>query len=359
MLSQEEQKKSTSPLIPLVRKISSGTRNIVVTSNSKFHQDHIDSERETVPDKKNDTEADDDKNNNNNNNNNNNLDLNEIKSQTLYSLKNNAVHESSVSLAEVKSVEELSSLIIDTDTDTAIVPLPLKQSLGMERSPNTTAQRPPLAPARPITSNTVSLIQESSESIMNNYSKNQAKFVKDFDFQSSSFDFGTNFKPEPLSVYAKSSGYIYEGFLEKKSSKTGFWLKRYFVLSESADHVCVLLQYGKAVDSVWGKIPIELKKIIPLCYIESVEISSKPQEFTVVESTGVNSLNVMNTKQSTCSSLHSHQSSDVASITSGSVGSESDSRSHTHKLRAPTPESRLYWITILQRARAFRNALVA
>jgi len=341
IISQDE-KKTTTPT-PLVRKISSGTRNIVVTSsNSKFHQGHVYSERETIPIEKNDTEVD--------NNNSNNLDLNEIKSKALYSLKNNVVHES-VADRDVISVEESSSLIIDTEIEI----VPLKQSL--ERSPNMIAQRPPLAPARPTASNTVSLIQESSESIVNNFSKNQAKFVKDFDFQSSSFDFGTNFKPEPLSVYAKSSGYIYEGFLEKKSSKTGFWLKRYFVLSESTDHVCVLLQYGKAVDSVWGKIPIELKKIIPLCFIESVEISSKPQEFTVVESTGVNSLNVINTKQST-SSLHSHQSSDIASITSGSVGSESD-RSHTLKLRAPTPESRLYWITILQRARAFRNALVA
>ena len=73
-----------------------------------------------------------------------------------------------------------------------------------------------------------------------------------------------------MSEYAKQTGVIIEGWLQKKSDRTRLWQRRYFVLSESATEFCVLRIYYKAVDSSWGTLPLKLKAAIPLSAIHMV-----------------------------------------------------------------------------------------
>ena len=107
-------------------------------------------------------------------------------------------------------------------------------------------KKPPLVPFK---TSTLSLAQDGGS----------IKPVRNF-----SSEFSTHFQPIPLSLYAEKAGFVCDGWLEKKSLRTGFWYKRYFVLAESPKFFCVLLQYGKATESVWGTIPLELKRVTPI-----------------------------------------------------------------------------------------------
>ena len=88
------------------------------------------------------------------------------------------------------------------------------------------------------------------------------------------------------SEYAASTGLILDGWLEKKSRRTGFWVKRYYVLNESERDFCVLRTYNKCLETSWGVVPIQLKSEIALPNISSVTTNSnksaKGTEFSII-----------------------------------------------------------------------------
>ena len=88
------------------------------------------------------------------------------------------------------------------------------------------------------------------------------------------------------SEYAASTGLILDGWLEKKSRRTGFWIKRYYVLNESERDFCVLRTYSKCLETSWGVVPIQLKSEIALPNISSVATnankSAKGTEFSII-----------------------------------------------------------------------------
>ena len=144
----------------------------------------------------------------------------------------------------------------------------------------------------------------------------------------------------PLSAFATRAGVIYEGWLEKTSSITGLWLKRYYVLSESASEFCVLRVYGKAVKTAYGLIPINLKTIIPISCVQSVISSAahkgKELKVTIQHEYGRSNgyCNV----------------SDVGSINSDDVRSYSSGKIKCLTLKAPDAQSRLLWVTFINNA---------
>jgi hypothetical protein len=165
-------------------------------------------------------------------------------------------------------------------------------------------------------------------------------------------DFSANFQPSPLSLYAERTGYINEGWIEKRSSQTGLWLKRYLVLAECRDHVCILMQFSRAVETVWGMIPLDLRKVIPISNIINVDVSTKPTHFSITE-VGATARNtstgdLLKTTDSQTSEIYS----DGSSVNSDSAVSENSAGQRILKLRSSSPEERLCWITLIQKARA-------
>jgi hypothetical protein len=141
----------------------------------------------------------------------------------------------------------------------------------------------------------------------------------------------------PLSEYAERTGVIIEGWLEKKSARTGFWQKvsvkcaalmsnpclicerhrreiltslisvfqRFFVLSESSEEFCVMRIYYKTVESSWGLVPLRKKATIPIGSVKGVssvsskikqgELKSRRQELHIDFSSigGLTNLNIL------------------------------------------------------------------
>lgn len=166
-----------------------------------------------------------------------------------------------------------------------------------------------------------------------------------------------------LSEYSRQTGVVYEGWLEKKSRTTGFWLKRYFVLNESTRDCFVLRSYCKAIETAWGEVPEQLKSEIPISNIMSVgTVASKyHHEFTISlghksgidDSGSVTSSRSAQSKAQLSSSgltLNAHHNvtsngiDDNANMMSGAavaaseIDEEADECIKIIKLRAPDPE---------------------
>lgn len=149
----------------------------------------------------------------------------------------------------------------------------------------------------------------------------------------------------PLSKYAHSSGFIIDGVLEK-ISRNGIWVKRYFVLTESSSKdICVLQQYGKAVESAWGNMPIDLKTITPIDAIEKITVSSRKREFSVMLKSTIDKKEVTDIDEEEVGSMCSDRSGLCKVVPKN------------FKFRAPDGELRLAWVTLLQKARSFVNEL--
>jgi hypothetical protein len=247
-----------------------------------------------------------------------------------------------VQVSEVQVDTEIGSLPINA----AILTVDIKPSVSLQST-----QKPPLPPTRiSQLSATDSLMSTQANSFRHMTTTGKA-FTESEQFP---LDFSENFRPPPLSIYAQRMGYVYEGWLEKRSARTGFWLKRYFVLAESTEHICVLLQFSRAVDSVWGMIPLDLRKVIPLSSIIALDVSSKPTHFSVTEvatDTRYKKVSKPEDYQNASEFLQTGYYSDGSSVNSDSVYSE-NSGQHTLKLRTPNPVDRLCWVTLIQKARA-------
>jgi hypothetical protein len=76
--------------------------------------------------------------------------------------------------------------------------------------------------------------------------------------------------PKPLSPFAHATGVIFEGWMDKKSTTTGMWLRRYYVLAEAGDNVCILREYSKTIEAAWGTVPMKMKSAVPIEAIESI-----------------------------------------------------------------------------------------
>lgn len=144
--------------------------------------------------------------------------------------------------------------------------------------------------------------------------------------------------PPPLSSFAQESGIILEGWLEKQS-KSGLWLKRYFVLAESKTEYCMLRMYKKSYKCAWGEVGAQLKAAFPIVAFEKIEskiaidpAASKREFFMVAGDVSPFHLNEHEETDSF------HQMSPLA-----------DSRQLL--LRAESGAGRLLWVTFLRRAR--------
>ena len=161
-----------------------------------------------------------------------------------------------------------------------------------------------------------------------------------------------HYEPPPLSEFAEQCGVIVEGFLNKKSAVTGLWQQRYFVLSESATQFCVLRIFGKAVPSKWGPLPLELKRAIPIHLIERVDTStakgSKGREFLIKWQTST-PMNNGSRPPSLTKKSFSFTGFQRNSASFSSVGAE-DSSGKTTLLQAQDAETRLLWVTMINRA---------
>ena len=161
-----------------------------------------------------------------------------------------------------------------------------------------------------------------------------------------------HYEPPPLSEFAEQCGVIVEGFLNKKSAVTGLWQQRYFVLSESATQFCVLRIFGKAVVSKWGLLPLEQKRTIPIQLIEKVDTStakgSKGREFSIKWQTSPPVGNGSRPPSLTRKSF-SFTGVQRNSASFSSVGADDSSEKTTH-LQAQDAETRLLWVTMLNRS---------
>lgn len=162
--------------------------------------------------------------------------------------------------------------------------------------------------------------------------------------------FSAFYKPPPLSDFARANGVIVEGWLEKRSSITGLWLKRFYVLAESSTDFCVLKIYQSAIVSSWGLVPIKLKTVIPLSCIETVESiatkSSRGREFSIVVMlNGV----LQDTAVAGIGSGNSDNGSVDTAMMIAALGSGGAKTKET-KLRAEDAETRLLWVTLLKNA---------
>lgn len=261
------------------------------------------------------------------------------------SSKNEASLENSAEYSEASPVAAAVVEQLDIRKETEIPPIDDKSSHSLYRP-----QKPPLPPTRVSQlSNTDNLMSTQSQ-MKNAYSGVRGSLYG----EQFPLDFSANFQPPPLSLYATRAEYIYEGWIEKRSSQTGLWLKRYLVLAESRDHVCMLMQFSRAVESVWGMIPLDLKKVIPISNIVNVDVSTKPRHFSITEvgattrSTYANIGDFMKTTDSHTSDNYS----DGSSVNSDSAFTDNSSGQHILKLRSSNPEERLCWVTFIQKARA-------
>mmetsp|Transcript_21229 Transcript_21229/g.35978 ORF Transcript_21229/g.35978 Transcript_21229/m.35978 type:complete len:218 (+) Transcript_21229:3-656(+) len=195
-------------------------------------------------------------------------------------------------------------------------------------------------------------------------------------FQTSFQPLPDNFNPPALSAYAVESGVILEGWLNKKSHGfLGQWQKRYFVLAESTTCFCVLRVFGKVVETAWGTVPLGLKASVPIHAMESIQssnaVASHGREFVIkfcprppsgsgsgvagATTTSSNGGNALMSSVSTAASIQSARSHGIAGVSSetGSVTSEifgHDTKQMT--LQAEDGETRLLWVTLLNRALA-------
>ena len=214
------------------------------------------------------------------------------------------------------------------------------------------SSKPPLAPSHSTT--LTSTAQQDNLSPSTKTRRDTRSLAYDTNVFTQTHDFTTHFQPPPRSIFAESCGFVIDSWLEKKSNSTGLWIKRYFALSESTEHLCVLLQFQRPVQSIWGPIPLELTKAIPITSIESIHVSSKPREFSLT----LNSSDQMIESSRRYGSLPPDLSvcNDNESVNSESA--ISDSTSKVLKLRALDGEWRLSWITLLQKARSFVRELI-
>lgn len=130
-----------------------------------------------------------------------------------------------------------------------------------------------------------------------------------------------------LSEFSQHTGVVFEGFLEKKS-RSGLWIQRYYILNESSRDCFVLRSYCKAIETAWGKIPIQLKSEIPICNITGVDIistSKNVHEFTI--SVGSK---VINDNQCSRSISNSIQSKSKLPVLSDSLNLSHTSQSNHH-----------------------------
>ena len=183
------------------------------------------------------------------------------------------------------------------------------------------------------------------------HSISQSSFVSDVTENSYKRSFGDSValelsklcQPSPLSPFAIKAGVIYEGWLEKTSSITGLWLKRYYVLSESNSEFCVLRVYGKAINTKWGMAPINLKTVIPISCVQSVTSSAahkgKELKLTVFQESG------------RVAKEHGYCNiSDAGSINSDDIRNNGVGKTKCMSLKAPDAQSRLLWVTFIQSA---------
>lgn len=73
-----------------------------------------------------------------------------------------------------------------------------------------------------------------------------------------------------FSEYASNIGVIIEGWLEKKSKRTGMWIKRFYVLIESTRDFCVLRSFSKTAVTAWGEVPLTLNSEFKLNMIKCI-----------------------------------------------------------------------------------------
>jgi len=162
-----------------------------------------------------------------------------------------------------------------------------------------------------------------------------------------------HFQPPPLSDFAEACGVIVEGYLNKKSAVTGLWQKRYFVLAESSTHYCVMRIFGRAVETLWGHAPLNCKTSIPICDIERVDTvaakSSKGREFTIKYNPQLKSVTSSSpTAASRPPSWRRGNSSPNGSVNSDETAAAGNVKVTT--LQAEDPQTRLLWVTMLNRA---------
>lgn len=179
-----------------------------------------------------------------------------------------------------------------------------------------------------------------SQSSLSDVSENSSKQLFD---NNTGMELKILYQPPPLSPFAIKSGVIFEGWLEKTSTITGLWLKRYYVLSESNLEFCVLRVYGKAIKTKWGIAPINLKTIIPISCVQSVVSSAaykgKELKITIQSETG------------RIAKEHSYCNvSDAGSINSDDVRTSGMGKIKCISLKAPDAQSRLLWVTFIQNA---------
>lgn len=179
-----------------------------------------------------------------------------------------------------------------------------------------------------------------SQSSLSDVSENSYKQLFD---DNTGMELNRLYQPPPLSPFAIKSGVIFEGWLEKTSTITGLWLKRYYVLSESSLEFCVLRVYGKAIKTKWGIAPINLKTIIPISCVQSVVSSAaykgKELKITIQSETG------------RIAKEHSYCNvSDAGSINSDDVRTSGIGKIKCISLKAPDAQSRLLWVTFIQNA---------
>ena len=103
----------------------------------------------------------------------------------------------------------------------------------------------------------------------------------------------------------------------------------------SSEDICVLLQYDKAVESTWGSIPVNLKRVVPIGTVKNIEVNSRKSEFSIIlkpfpESTDKNpeQMNKM-------------------------CNERNELAFRAIELRAVNSKLQLAWITLLQKARSF------
>jgi hypothetical protein len=134
--------------------------------------------------------------------------------------------------------------------------------------------------------------------------------------------------------------------LSKKSKVTGFWQKRYFVLSESSTHFCVLRIYNKAVLTKWGFAPLQLKTSIPLACIEQIDSltakGSSGKEFVIKFCAMPNNIR----PYENCNINHG----DSSSVNSDGTWQNDSVKLKVSVLQADSAQTRLLWVTMLNKA---------
>lgn len=153
--------------------------------------------------------------------------------------------------------------------------------------------------------------------------------------------------PPPLSDLALASGIILEGYIEKKSSLTGMWLMRYYTLCESTSQFCVLKIFGHAKKSSWGVIPLDLKIILPIRLIDSIDTPSDSKSMGREFAITYQLTSDVNMRFTHSSALSSKSDSEPKA-----KGWPWNNKTKTLRLRAQDPQSRLLWTTVLSRCLA-------